>query len=315
LKPRLFIGSSREGIEVARAIQEHLDHIAECSVWDQGVFGLNDVTLQRLLELVETLDFGVFVCSADDITKMRGSSKSTVRDNVLLELGMFMGGLGPQRTFFLIPQGAPDLHLPSDLIGITYGTYDADRRDRSWQQGTGPFSTKVRIKIESEGFRRKKQHERLDNLAVAYACCQWIPDKEPYAGVPRWKRKDQIFDEMIEECRREPPNKELLAAQGLDVLSDPALDYIASKMRIFASIEARAEPSDIDRILAIRLNNLPDGNARIRALYAARKVVDAFQTEPKIQRLTDWLSVASGEGYVRDAQKLLRDSLARAKAT
>jgi hypothetical protein len=313
LKPCLFIGSSREGIEVARSIQEHLDHTAECSVWDQGVFGLNDVTLQRLLVLVETSDFGVFICSADDISTMRGTSKSVVRDNVLLELGMFMGGLGPQRTFFLVPQGAPDLHLPTDLIGITYGTYDADRRDRSWQQATGPFCTKVRLKIESEGFRRKKQHERLDNLAVAYACCAWIPDREPFAGVPRWQRKNQIFDQMIEECTREPPNKELLAAQGLDVLLDPALDYLASKIRIFASIEARPEPADVDRVLAIRLNNLPDGNARIRALYAATKVVDAFQTEPKIQRLTDWLSVASEEPYVRDAQTILRDRLARAR--
>ena len=137
LEPRLFIGSSREGIEVARSIQEHLEHTAECSVWDQGVFGLNDVTLQRLLVLVETSDFGVFVCSADDIAEMRGTSKSVVRDNVLLELGMFMGGLGPQRTFFLIPQDSLDLHLPSDLSGITYDTYDTKRRDRSWQQAPG----------------------------------------------------------------------------------------------------------------------------------------------------------------------------------
>jgi hypothetical protein len=49
LKPRLFIGSSGEGIEVARSIQEHLHRDAECSVWDQGLFELNDVTLQRFL--------------------------------------------------------------------------------------------------------------------------------------------------------------------------------------------------------------------------------------------------------------------------
>jgi predicted nucleotide-binding protein len=314
LEPHLFIGSSREGIEVARSIQEHLEHTAECSVWDQGVFGLNDVTLQRLLELVETCDFGVFVCSADDIAEMRGTSKSVVRDNVLLELGMFMGGLGPQRTFFLIPRGAPDLRLPTDLIGITYGTYDADRRDRSWQQATGPFCTKVRIKIESEGFRRKKQHERLDNLAVAYACCEWIAGKEPYAGVERGRRKNQILLKMIEECRREPPNKRLLVAENLDVLSIPGLDYTASKMRIFASIEARLEPSDVDLILSVPLDSLPDGNARIRALYAATNVAEAFPPKPEeIKRLTNWQSGPSEEHYVRDAQKLLLESLARAK--
>jgi predicted nucleotide-binding protein len=99
LKPRLFIGSSREGSEVAHSIQANLDRDAECSVWDQGVFGLNDGALQRLLELVETSDFGVFVCSADDSATIRGAYNPVVRDNVLFELGMFMGYLGPKDVF------------------------------------------------------------------------------------------------------------------------------------------------------------------------------------------------------------------------
>jgi hypothetical protein len=244
LKPRLFIGSSREGTEVAHSIQANLDRAAECSVWDQGVFGLNDVALQRLLQLVETSDFGVFVCSADDTATIRGAYNPVVRDNVLFELGMFMGYLGLQRTFFLIPQDGLDLHLPSDLSGITYGAYDTKRRDGEWQQATAPFCTEVRKKIEAGGFRPKKQHERLDNLAIAYACCEWIPDKQPYGGVERWRRKDQIFDEMIEECRREPPNKKSFAAQNLGILADLALDYLANNIRVFASIEARPERSD-----------------------------------------------------------------------
>ena len=130
------------------------------------------------------------MCFADDISSMRGTSKPVVRDNVLFELGMFMGYLGLQRTFLLIGKDASDLHLPTDLKGITYGTYDTNRRDREWRQATGPFCTEVRRKIESEGLRRKEQHERLDNLAIAYACCEWIPDN--YVGVKRWDRKRQI---------------------------------------------------------------------------------------------------------------------------
>ena len=137
LRPRVFIGSSREGIEVARSIQENLDRTAECSVWDQGLFELNEITLQRLLKEVDTSDFGIFVCSADDLATMRGNSYGVARDNVLFELGMFMGCLGSERTFFLIPKDTSDLRLPTDLIGITYGTYDAKRRDRAWQQATG----------------------------------------------------------------------------------------------------------------------------------------------------------------------------------
>ena len=315
MKPRLFIGSSREGSEVARSIHANLDRNAECSVWDQGVFGLNDVTLQTLLERVGTSDFGVFVCSADDTAIIREASNPVVRDNVLFELGMFMGYLGPQRTFFLVPEDASDLHLPSDLKGITYGTYDTNRRDGALRQATGPFCTEVKTKIESEGFRRKEQHSRLDNLAVTYACCEWIPDTGPYTDVPRWQQKNQIMNKMIEECGREPPNKRALAAQSLEALSDQKLDYMASKIRVFAAIAAKPELSDIDLILAIPLINLPDGNARIRALYAATDVANKFQTKPAIHRLTELLSIPSKEHYVKDAQTRIRESLARAKAS
>jgi hypothetical protein len=120
---------------------------------------------------------------------------------------------------------------------------------------------------------------------------------------------------MIEECKLEPPNKRLLATESLDVLSDLKLSHIASKMRIFAAIEASPERSDIALILAVPLADLPDGIARIRAIDAARKVADAFQSESKMQALARWQEIASPVREVQDAQKRLLESLARAKAT
>ena len=45
-KPRVFIGSSSEGLKVAEYIQLGLDYVAECTVWTQGVFGSRRATLR-----------------------------------------------------------------------------------------------------------------------------------------------------------------------------------------------------------------------------------------------------------------------------
>lgn len=62
-KPKLFIGSSVEGLEVAYSIQENLKYISESTVWDQGVFNLSESTLESLIKILENSDFGVFVFS------------------------------------------------------------------------------------------------------------------------------------------------------------------------------------------------------------------------------------------------------------
>lgn len=150
MKPRAFIGSSVEGLNVAYAVQQNLLHDAEITVWDQGVFELSSTTIESLVKALSSNDFAIFVFSADDILKMRGKESSSVRDNVLFELGLFIGKLGRERVFFLMPDGA-ELHLPSDLIGITPGKYEPKRADGSMQAATGPASHQIRLQIKKVG--------------------------------------------------------------------------------------------------------------------------------------------------------------------
>ena len=101
-------------------------HDAEVTVWDQSVFELSATTIESLTKTLKDNDFGIFVFSRDDLLKIRAKESHAVRDNVLFEFGLFIGRMGRERVFFLLPTDG-DLHLPSDLLGVTAGRYDPVR--------------------------------------------------------------------------------------------------------------------------------------------------------------------------------------------
>ena len=124
--PQVFIGSSKESLKIARAVKKSLAECSKATVWDQGVFKLSKYTLESLLEQLRKTDFADYIFSPEDISYIRDEKFSTVRDNVIYELGLFMGRLGRGRAYILIPCGCKDLHLPTDLLGIKVETYDPE---------------------------------------------------------------------------------------------------------------------------------------------------------------------------------------------
>ena len=54
-KPSVFIGSSSEGLQVARCLQMEMDYEAEVTIWHQGVFGLSGGTLESLVRKVSDI--------------------------------------------------------------------------------------------------------------------------------------------------------------------------------------------------------------------------------------------------------------------
>lgn len=121
--PKLFIISSSEAIETAKAIRDNL-HDIYSTVWDNGVFFVSGYPLEALEVQVEQSDFAVAVAEPDDIVESRGARQRTMRDNVLFELGLFMGKLTRFRTILVHPR-VQDLKLPSDLQGLTLVPYES----------------------------------------------------------------------------------------------------------------------------------------------------------------------------------------------
>lgn len=121
---RVFIGSSSESLRLALDVQRRVqERGASATVWTEA-FSPGQQLLPAILNLVREFDFGIFVFSPDDVTLIRAKGQQTVRDNVLFEAGVFMGGLGPERTFVLAPRGrGSQAHIPTDLAGFLTATY------------------------------------------------------------------------------------------------------------------------------------------------------------------------------------------------
>jgi hypothetical protein len=203
-RPAIFIGSSSEGIHVAEGVERQLENCAKATIWNYDVFKLGMSNLETLTGQLDTFDFAIFVLSPDDKLEARGRSYSSPRDNVLFELGLFMGSLGRTRTFIVHAEGV-DLKLPSDLAGITTSPYrSSDKLSEALSQTCKPI---VKT-ITDLGLRPSRS-------IYSYKC----PKSEKSA-------KQQG---MFRECAKRSTIAKYLVLRGRDILSPEGEIALLSK--------------------------------------------------------------------------------------
>ncbi|CDT88180.1 conserved hypothetical protein [Vibrio coralliirubri] len=161
-KPKLFIASSVEGLDVAEAVNVNLEYVSENTLWTNA-FQLSSVTLTSLAERADSSDFGVFIFTPDDGLEMRGDKRSAVRDNVLFELGIFIGSLGVERCFIVKPRNV-DLHIPTDLAGVTIADYDSNRSDNNLGSALSFACTQMKASIRALGLFEDSEVEVDEEL-------------------------------------------------------------------------------------------------------------------------------------------------------
>jgi predicted nucleotide-binding protein len=123
---RVFVISSAEALEIARTIQNAFDHDPfAVTVWTDGVFRASHYAIENLERAIDQSDVAIAVAQPDDMTESRGEFRPSPRDNVIFELGFFMGRLGRHRALLVEPRGE-EIKLPSDLAGINTITYRYD---------------------------------------------------------------------------------------------------------------------------------------------------------------------------------------------
>jgi len=129
-RPRMFIGSSRESLSIANYIKAGLaQDPVTVDVWTNNVFVASEFSLESLEHVTEDADFATLVFAPDDQIISRETKENAPRDNVIFELGLFMGVLGRRRVYMVLPEGTK-LKIPTDLLGLTPITYKSGEGSR-----------------------------------------------------------------------------------------------------------------------------------------------------------------------------------------
>jgi predicted nucleotide-binding protein with TIR-like domain/nucleotide-binding STING sensor domain-containing protein len=230
--PRVFIGSSTEALDLAHRIGEGLGggKELEVKVWDQNVLQPGEMLLEGLLRLVNLFDFVILLLSADDIIESRKERESVPRDNVVFELGMFMGALGRRRALPIILEDPESpLKLPTDLAGLIYSRLDIDKINNSTY-----FTEKVAGIREQIKQRSKSAPLSLlpsIGLAFGYLNNFLIPVKERMSALTSTKHYSK---EELEEVK---------SIKFIDEIRDGNFTFwiLYPRLAFKASIDNRAE--------------------------------------------------------------------------
>jgi CAP12/Pycsar effector protein, TIR domain len=176
-RPSVFVGSSSESLREAGLVQLLLGPFCEVELWTQGVFGLTHGSLESLVLALPRFDFAILLLASEDLRISREVVSQVARDNVLFELGLFVGGLGRERTFMIYDQDRPPT-LPSDLAGVTAATFRR-QPNGNLEAAFGPPCTRILNAIERIGPRENKGVKSLADATesvqdVSTAVHEWL---------------------------------------------------------------------------------------------------------------------------------------------
>jgi hypothetical protein len=215
-RPVLFIGSSGKRLDIAEALGELLTDVSEPHVWNDGAFLPGEGTLEALERLAVEADFAVMVATPDDLVERRGEpARMMPRDNILFELGLFIGALGRKRTFICTPDPT---FLPADLLGITVCLFSlfSDPPDVNLADALADAAEKIKHQVEKLGFRAENSGRLLEgwwkySSTTADGGHKWggtgeilvdptDPTKVTMTGTRTWNRKGEAPRKPITAC-------------------------------------------------------------------------------------------------------------------
>ena len=165
----VFVGSSTEALPYAKAVRASLeedsaaknrpnDLTINVSLWSEDFFPPTSTFIETLVNALPRFDFAVFVLTPDDLIGRRDFSSLGPRDNVIFELGLFMGHLGRARTFAIVQENTAA--IPSDLAGVVTAQY-RERPDGNHRAAVGAACDRILKIIRELGVSDRKASQQL----------------------------------------------------------------------------------------------------------------------------------------------------------
>lgn len=257
VRPKVFVGSSSEAETIDRQVRSVLETFGAAVVGWREVFRPGDYPLEALLRIGASVDAALLIASPDDLTNYRGGERLTPRDNVLLELGMFLSLFGKRRTGILhvrASHGAAS--LPSDLHGVTTLLYDPSQS----------ATNETQLRIWLDGVRDEIEHNDpalphlLDELRTVFRAVPsaWRTEIDRY-----------VLSSFVAALKQ--------ASQGQIVLT-PGQYYQA----IYDEIDQIAAPAEVLGVVTLASPLWTDDRDQLRYV---RKNTQAAQRGVSIRRL------------------------------
>ena len=136
---------------MAEAIEDNLASVAEITTWKHA-FRVGQTFYTELINLRDRFDFAVIVLTPDDITTSRDVRLLSPRDNVVFELGLFLGSIGSERVYAILAEGS-DVKVLSDYLGVSVLRYDSNRSDRNLIKALSAPCVRIKQRIRELGSR------------------------------------------------------------------------------------------------------------------------------------------------------------------
>ncbi len=161
-RPIVFIGCSSKGLDIAQVLQEYFYEEANVIILIDQVFAPIERSFDTLLKSLDKADFAILVLTPDDLVLHRTDSKLSPRDNVIFDIGLFVGRLGRTRTFIVInDDDDPSISLPSDISGIGIARF-RKRQDGNIRTALGPTTEHIWQQIQTAIQEEHIQHSQTD---------------------------------------------------------------------------------------------------------------------------------------------------------